>query len=133
MIGYETFGYRGWEWDIDRARQLAADRAPVEIPVAEFAPMINTRVVVDGTSSRHDLGSPVLVTDLASPVDGHTRLLIDGWHRMNLAAATGVPTLPAQILTAVEGLSVSTQFIEGDDARYCYCDYCDADIEDEPA
>jgi hypothetical protein len=137
----ETFVYRNWEWYISAARELVADRTPFDIDVAEFAPMLGTLVTVNQGGTR-TLG-PVLVCELTTPVDGHPRLLIDGWHRLQDAADSGVVILPALILTAAEGLSVSgrvdcygcghckhVQFDGNDDEDepcYHYCTSCEVD------
>lgn len=102
----EYFVYDDCLWWVDLARQLVASRAMVDIPVAEFAAMIGTLIEVDTSCTDVDLADPILVCDLAWPIDGRSRLVIDGWHRMNVAVSRGVATLPGRVLTAAEGLSV---------------------------
>jgi len=80
----ETFVYGNWEWWVRPARQLVADRTPVEIEVVEFAPTLHTLVAVNASDTDGDLSDPVLVSALCVETDGHARLIIDGWHRLNV-------------------------------------------------
>jgi hypothetical protein len=140
-MSVETFIYRNWEFWIGPARALVADRPPTDIPIAEFAPMLSDGLVEINRPpfAPIDLTFPVLVCDLAASVDGHSRLLIDGWHRLAAAVNAGVSTLPALVLSVDEGLSVSgrydcggcehcahVQFDRDDDD----CQYCQACVDE---
>jgi hypothetical protein len=139
----EKFVYQNWEFWIGAARDLVADRQPVDIDVCEFAPLLALADLTDGPSITT---GPVLVCELAAPVDGRHRLLIDGWHRLRDAHRCGVTTLPAKVLAPHEWLTVSGRhechgcghcvhipFDLADDGARCYtwCEPC-ADALCEP-
>ena len=125
----EYFVYDDLMWWVDLARELVAGRATVDIPVAEFAPMIDTLIEVYIPDPDVDLADPILVCDLAWPIDDRSRLVIDGWHRLKEAVSRGVTALPGLVLTADEGVSIG----EPADSYFGPTDDDDANyVDDDP-
>lgn len=154
----EYFEFHNWRWEILGAKEIAEHRTPVQVSVDEFVWLLDDEQFDELISEEEqarlalnhravDLSHPVIVCDLTPPAAalyGHPRILIDGWHRVALASETGVPTLPAVILTADDGLSIShyrecygcehhshVQFSDSD-TEYCtyFCDACQNELRE---
>ncbi|MCA4726898.1 hypothetical protein [Mycolicibacterium fortuitum] len=120
----EVFHCWNWQWNIDPARIIVAAtaREPVPIEVAEFAELIGGPWIAErqrASCAPVDLTVPVLVAELPVPFDGRRRLLIDGWHRIELARSKRIATLPAYVLTAEESAQVSERDAECNGCGHC--------------
>lgn len=105
MSNVTTFCIPGYEWNVIRARELFADRLPTTVPVSEFAPLLPRadRLGRLGDCAHYDLDTPIWVAGVPEGmVNGHDRIIIDGWHRLKSAVTRRALTLPAVILSADE-------------------------------
>jgi hypothetical protein len=93
----EHFELMGHAWDIRAAKQILAakPRKLVQLPVANLATMSVSTQAADGTP---DTTIPVILGTLKSG----SNLPLDGWHRIRMAHAAGLETIPAVILTKAE-------------------------------
>ncbi|MBG0824898.1 hypothetical protein HS048_29810 [Planomonospora sp. ID91781] len=99
----EMFHLLAWRWNVTTAKAYAAGRTPnTHLNPASWSGLL-ALIVIDTEHARTvDLAEPLI----AVPVpDGGGPLVIDGWHRIHKALATGVERLPVIFLTAEEELA----------------------------
>jgi hypothetical protein len=95
----QVFVLLGWMWDVTAATCLAA-RYPVRrVNVGRLAWMLVVINVDPDHAARSDLGRPLLAVPIPS---AEAPLVIDGWHRVHHALATGVRELPVIVLDATD-------------------------------
>ncbi|MEU8324136.1 hypothetical protein AB0C33_37740 [Nonomuraea sp. NPDC048881] len=98
----EFFQMMAWRWDITTAKKLTRARTPQgRIDPREWAGMLRLIAISTEHAAHVDLSEPLIV----ATVPNGGMLIIDGWHRLYKALATGVPELAAVILTAEEELA----------------------------
>lgn len=101
----ETFRFLAYSFDVDRAKELLAERPRVSdtLEVEECRAFVNRIVIDKGAVDDADLTVPVIFWQ---GEDGKTFLPIDGWHRIAKALKEEVKSLPAVLLTKKESKEV---------------------------
>lgn len=99
----DTFSFLTYVWDVTAAAALAADLPVVPFTVRSALPLLPFIYVEGEHAQTVDLAEPILAVYLKE-VD--SPLVIDGWHRLWRAAATGVETLPCKMLTEAQEAQV---------------------------
>ncbi|MER5324917.1 hypothetical protein [Streptosporangium roseum] len=95
----ELFQLMSWRWSVTSAKELADGRAPTAaLAVADWVGMLRLLMVDEEHAKRVDLAEPLIAVSM--PTGG--LLIIDGWHRVYKALASGRSTLPAHVLTVEE-------------------------------
>ncbi|MFI0410611.1 hypothetical protein [Actinomadura sp. 3N508] len=93
----EMFVLLGWAWNIDTATRLATRHRARRV---DIRPLAWARAVI-GIDPDHaatvDLARPLLTVTIPGTC---TPLVIDGWHRVHRALATGIHQLPVIHLDA---------------------------------
>ncbi|MDF5758792.1 hypothetical protein [Spongiactinospora sp. TRM90649] len=96
----EVFQLLAWRWNVTAAKGYAAGRAPNgALAAASWAGLLSLIAIDRDHAATVDVSEPVIAVPV--PDDGGP-LVIDGWHRIHQALATGTERLPVILLTAEE-------------------------------
>ena len=91
--------YDGYSWNISAAEALVAGRDPQQVDIRQWVTQLSSANINESHWPTADLTKPLIIAPL--PRTGELRP-IDGWHRIRRAAAEGVTTLPAHVLTRTD-------------------------------
>ncbi|MBN6056676.1 hypothetical protein JYK22_32410, partial [Nonomuraea sp. RK-328] len=95
----ELFQLMAWRWSVTTAKEFVEGRTPnATLAVADWVGMLRLLVVDEDHAECVDLADPLIAVSM--PTGG--LLIIDGWHRVHKALASGRSTLPAHVLTVEE-------------------------------
>lgn len=96
----EIFRLLAWTWDVSTAKKYAAGRTPnAHLDPRNWTGLLALIAIDRDHAETVDLAEPLIAVP-ASPGGGP--LVIDGWHRIHKALATGVEYLPVIMLSAEE-------------------------------
>ena len=101
----QTFHFGIWTYDIDKAIGILKrkPRAPVMVAVDELRSLMWMTRIDEEYAGTIDLSAaePIILAPIKKK-DGIFHMVIDGWHRIAKAVASGVKEIPAYVLTMPE-------------------------------
>lgn len=101
---YERFCFLGRVFDVRAAKRLidCARRSVLSVKVAQAATLLGVIRIDEELVGKADPNVPIILGTFSAEGEGDCYMPIDGWHRIKRAAADGLDSIPAVLLTADE-------------------------------